>query len=181
MTDRVTIQQLTTAEIIRIAEIDRSEHVALHYAVKDGALQAEEVDWQIPPWSREGTGRHSVAAKVAAWRPLLEDGAVLLGAMDGDRLAGIAILRCGLTPSVAQLAALFVSRAYRQQGVGRALVQEVIRRAREDGALTVYVSATPTGSAVGFYHTQGFALTSHPHPELYEQEPEDIHMVMSLD
>jgi ribosomal protein S18 acetylase RimI-like enzyme len=174
------IREMTAAEIVRVAEIDRSEHVTRHYRVAGGEIQAEAVDWQVPRWPVEGTGPHSVAEKIAAWRPLVESGSVLLGASDEERLAGVAILRFRLTKSMAQLAVLYVSRAYRRQRIGQRLVAEVIRRARADSARALYVSATPTGSAVGFYQALGFELAPQPHPELYEQEPEDIHMILRL-
>jgi len=65
-------------------------------------------------------------------------------------------------------------------GIARHLTQEMIAYARQDGADRVYVSATPSGSAVGFYRSQGFRLCPDPLPELFKLEPEDIHMVLEL-
>ncbi|MCX6048060.1 MAG: GNAT family N-acetyltransferase [Chloroflexi bacterium] len=180
MTNQLSIQQLPASAITRIGEIDRTEHITLHYTVKDGQLIAETVDWQCPPWSTEGAGPHSVAGNIHAERPIVENGGVLLGALDGERLAGLAVLRYKLTATMAQLAFLHVTKAYRRQGVSRRLLAEVIRLAKADGATELYVSATPSGSAVGFYTTQGFVLTQHPHPELFALEPEDIHMIKPL-
>jgi hypothetical protein len=44
----------------------------------------------------------------------------------------------------------------------------------------VYVSATPSESAVGFYTSMGFTPTPDPIPELFALEPEDIHMIIDL-
>ncbi|CAN5428953.1 N-acetyltransferase [soil metagenome] len=176
----IAIQQLPASAITRIGEIDRTEHITLHYTVENGRLIGETVDWQCPPWSKEGDGPHSVAGNIAAERPIVENGGVLLGALDGDQLAGIAVLRYKLTATMAQLAFLHVTKAYRRQGVSRRLLAEVIRLAKIDGATELYVSATPSGSAVGFYTAQGFVLTQQPHPELFALEPEDIHMVKQL-
>ena len=44
----------------------------------------------------------------------------------------------------------------------------------------MYVSATPSGSAVGSYLKHGFEPTPYPHPELFALEPEDIHMIREL-
>lgn len=38
------------------------------------------------------------------------------------------------------------------------------------------VSATPSGSAVGFYTSRGCRVVDAPHPELFAKEPEDIHL-----
>jgi hypothetical protein len=42
------------------------------------------------------------------------------------------------------------------------------------------VSATPSRSAVGFYRSRGFQPTLDVNRELYERQPEDIHMVLDL-
>jgi ribosomal protein S18 acetylase RimI-like enzyme len=78
------------------------------------------------------------------------------------------------------LAVLHVSRAHRRQGIATALTEIVHRLAVEAGAKKLYVSATPSGSAVGFYRSQGFELIDEPHPDLYALEPEDIHMIKTL-
>jgi ribosomal protein S18 acetylase RimI-like enzyme len=176
----VQIRLLPSSDIERIAEIDRSEHVTLNYVYRDGKLETEKVDWHVPRWPLDGPGDFSVEAKIAAWGPILQDGGVMLGALDGDRLVGVAILRPKLTESMAQLAVLHVSNAYRRQGIATRLTQRAIRLAKEAGAKDMYVSATPSQSAVGFYQSQGFELVEKVHPELYALEPEDIHMIKTL-
>ncbi len=51
---------------------------------------------------------------------------------------------------------------------------------RDAGAEAMYVSAVPTGSAVGFYLSKGCALADPVHPELFAAEPADVHLVYSL-
>ena len=38
------------------------------------------------------------------------------------------------------------------------------------------VSATPSENTVRFYMDRGFGLMAQPLPELFELEPEDVHM-----
>jgi ribosomal protein S18 acetylase RimI-like enzyme len=95
-------------------------------------------------------------------------------------MVGIAVLRPGLSEGTAQLAGLFVSADYRRMGVAKRLTDEIVRLARESGARWLYVSATPSESAVGFYTSQGFRPTEHPNSELFALEPEDIHMIKQL-
>jgi len=90
------------------------------------------------------------------------------------------MLRYELSDTVAQLALLHVSRAYRRQGIATRLFQEACRLARGDGAEELYVSATPSESAVGFYRSQGCRLAEQVNEELYAEEPEDIHMIKTL-
>ena len=180
MTETIRIRQLPATDVGRLAEIDRSEQVHVGYTYRDGELRAERVDWRVPPWSAEGDGPHCLPTMIRFCAEHLEAGGVLLGALDGDRLAAVAILRHRLTESMAQLAFLHVSREYRRQGIAAQLTEEMIRLARLDGARELYVSATESESAVGFYLSLGFRPTDTPHPVLFALEPEDIHMIKEL-
>jgi GNAT superfamily N-acetyltransferase len=177
----IHIQQLDKSDIGRIADIDRSEHVTLGYVIRDGELIAEEVDWQVPRWSTDDHSEWSVQAKIEEWEPYLEQGGTLFGAFDGDLMVGVTMYRPKLTEDMAQLVILFVSNGYRRRGIAARLAAEVERLAREDGGKRLYVSATPSQSAVGFYLSQGFEVVEKPHPELYALEPEDIHMIKILE
>jgi len=73
-----------------------------------------------------------------------------------------------------------VSRQYRRMGIASLLAQEVAGLARADGARRLYVSATPSGSAVEFYRSHGFEPTDEPNRGLYTLEPDDIHMILEL-
>jgi ribosomal protein S18 acetylase RimI-like enzyme len=176
----VLIEEMKPSEISRIGEIDRSEHITRDYAYRDGHLESQAIDCRVPRWSTDETSAHSVQSMVKQFAPILAAGGVLLGALDGGRLVGLAILRYELTETSAQLAALYVSSGYRRRGIARRLTAEVIRRARAAGAAELYVSATPSESAVGFYRSQGFGLAESVHPELFALEPEDIHMTLRL-
>jgi GNAT superfamily N-acetyltransferase len=78
------------------------------------------------------------------------------------------------------LSVLYVSRNYQRKGVGSLRAGEVARLARADGARRLYVSATPSGSAVGFYRSHGFEPTDEPNEALFALEPDDIHMILEL-
>ena len=173
------IKILHNDDLKRIGDIDRSEHITLSYVYKDGELVTETVDWQVPRWLEDDSD-HSVAARIMEWKPLLDAGSVLLGALDGELLAGFAIFRPTLTEAMAQLAVLHVSKGYRRRGIAVQLTAEMCKMAKEAGATSLYVSATPSESAVGFYQSQGFQLAEQVHPDLYALEPEDIHMIKPL-
>lgn len=176
----IRITTLPGDGLTRLAEIDRSEQVSQGYRMVDGALVTEDVDWPIPAWAHTGDSEHSVPMLVATWQPMVDAGGWLLGALDGEHLAGLALLRPQLRPKLAQLALLYVSRPYRRQGVAAQLLAAVVGQARALGATALYVSATPSASAVGFYLAQGFVPTAEPIPELFAKEPEDIHMLKPL-
>lgn len=176
----IALRRMAHAELARIGEVDRSEHVTEEYAYRGGCLERRSVDVAVPPWSPSGDHEHSVAGRIAAWRPILDRGGTLVGAFEGDRLVGFAIHRPRLAEGTANLSALFVSRSHRRKGVARRLVAEVARLARAEGARRLYVSATPSVATVEFYRSQGFAPTGEPNAELFALEPDDIHMIREL-
>jgi GNAT superfamily N-acetyltransferase len=145
----IIIRQLPDADIVRAREVDRSEHIRTGYVFRNGVLEAQVVDWNVPHWSDDASSGFSAQSRIEGWGAVLDRGGVLLGALDGDRLAGFAVLLPELSEGMAQLAALFVDRSYRRRGVGSLLVGDVENRAREAGASKLYVSAIPSGSAVG--------------------------------
>lgn len=176
----ITIRQMNASELDRIGEIDRSEHVTREYSYRDGSLEERVVDLAVSTWSPSGDHEHTVPSRIEAWQTLLDQGGTLVGAFDTGTLAGVAIYRPQLTPGVANLAVLHVSRSHRRTGVASRLTDEVVRLARADGAHRLYVSATPSDSAVGFYRSYGFEPTDEPNETLFALEPDDIHMILAL-
>jgi ribosomal protein S18 acetylase RimI-like enzyme len=171
---------MATSALQRIAEIDRSEHVTQEYTYRQGSLESRTVEIWVPAWARSGDHEHSVQSKVAAWQPILDRGGALVGAFDFHTLVGFAIYQPRLTEDMANLASLHVSRSHRRKGIASLLVGEVARLARVDGARRLYVSATPSGAAVGFYRRYGFEPTDSPDARLFALEPHDIHMILEL-
>jgi GNAT superfamily N-acetyltransferase len=173
----VAIEQLPRDGLERFREIDRSEEIGVHYKQVGTEIVATSVREVVPTFPAEGP--YSVDALVEEWQPVVDRGGVLLGAFDDGRLAGIALLGDEVSEGVRQLALLFVSRPCRRLGVAAALVDELERLARADGARALYVSSVPSDSAVGFYLSRGFEVTR-PLAELFAREPDDVHMLLAL-
>ncbi len=173
-----SMREMEIGELGRIAEIDRSEEITQQYRSRDGVLLLVDVNIHAPRWGEPGGA--PVERYIAAWTRLVERGGVLLGAFDGDLLLGVALYDRSLRDEPATLAVLHVTRPQRSQGIGRALTDEVVRRARADGARRLYVSATPTRATVDFYRRRGFEPLATPNETLFAREPEDIHMGLPL-
>ena len=178
----VAVSELAPDDVGLVALVDRSEHVDVEYEIVDGELTERPVTMaDVPPWDPVGDGPFSVAAHVAFCRDCVANGAQLLGALDGDgELLGLAVVDADFEPGLAWLAFLHVSRPHRRRGVASVLWTAAEDAARAAGATAMYVSATPTGSAVGFYLRQGCRLAAPVHPALYADEPDDIHLVKQL-
>lgn len=174
------VETLKAEQLALIAQIDRSEHIETIYAVDSGKLTTREVDIDVPPWVAEGAGPHSVQSLIDDLTPILERGARLLGVFDAGVLVGVAVIEERFEADMAWLAFLHVSSGYRRRGIGGALWAEAVSRARAAGATSMYVSATPSASAVGFYLDHGCELAPNPHPQLYADEPDDIHLIADI-
>jgi ribosomal protein S18 acetylase RimI-like enzyme len=178
----VTVRRLDPSDVALVASIDRSERVEVLYRVERGRLVEAPASIDVPGWDPDGSGDHSVASHIAFCASAVADGAALLGAYDDDgELMGLATVHPTFEPTLAWLATLHVSRAHRRRGAASALWDAGVTLAREAGARSLYVSATSTGSAVGFYLSRGCRLADPVHPKLFAQEPEDIHLMCPLD
>ena len=175
----IAIRRLRADEVEKIREIDRAETIRIGYRQAGTELIETDVDWDDDGWV-DGDGEHSFGRMIRGAKDLIELDGTAFGAFDDDRLVGIAIYRPRLTETVGQLGLLHVSKGYRRRGVASCRFREVLALARADSARHLYVSATPSGSAVGFYLSKGFAPTDTPHPDLFAKEPDDIHMTLAL-
>jgi GNAT superfamily N-acetyltransferase len=177
----ITYKELAESDLAGIAEIDRSEIIRIGYEVREGALAQMDVMWDTPNFMAEGEGEHTVTHEIEFCKSHMARNAIAIGGFDRETLIAIGILTPDIRPAMAQFAYLHVSRQYRRKGIGAAITRQLLERASALGSERVYVSAVPSESAVGFYKSFGFDLISEPLPEMYELEPDDIHMVLELD
>jgi len=172
------IRGLARDEIESVWEIDRSEIINGIYHLQDGELVLEEEHFDAKGWPPGIPERYT---------PVLYDcfdrGGTFYGAFDGPKIAGAAVLESkfiGEGRDQLQLKFLHVSGPYRKRGLGRALFEMAVEKAREMKARRLYISATPSENTVGFYMHLGCVLAREINPELFELEPEDIHLEYAI-
>ena len=180
-TSEISYRIMAPSELARLGEIDRSEYIPVIYRQQGDQLTEEHHDFNVPPWFTDNADEHSVAYHRAFCERHLAAGGTALGAFNGQRLVGIGVVAPHVRPGIAQLAHLHVSDGYRGRGVGRSLCELMDDFARAAGDTSMVVSATPSVNTVRFYMGRGFAPTAEPLPELYELEPEDVHLSKRLD
>lgn len=155
--------------------IDRSEVHHNVYRMRDNEMVLTSFYFEIKGW-RHGQGGSDSTHLYECF----DRGGAFLGMFDENRLVGIAVvdgyLR-GENNDQIQLKWLYVSRDYRQHGIGKRLFEAALNIARERGAKLLYVSATPTENTVNFYLRRGCRLAVPPDPELLAEEPQDIHFL----
>ena len=176
----IELKRLARVELSGVAEIDRTERIDLIFVQRGTELEERRGNWSSPAWDPHGYGEQSVEAKRHALEHYVDAGGVALGAFSKGRLVGIGVVVPHLRPEIAQLAFLHVSAAFRATGIGRRLSDELDLIARDAGDTEIVVSATPSENTVRFYLSRGYELMAQALPELYELEPEDVHMRKAL-
>ncbi|MBV9595421.1 MAG: GNAT family N-acetyltransferase [Chloroflexi bacterium] len=176
----VEFRKLDQTELSRVAEIDRRERINVLYEQHGTQLVARHGNWSASAWDPEGHGGYSVEAKVHELQHYVDNGGVALGALAGGRLVGIGVVVPHLRPRIAQLAFLHVSAPWRATGIGGRLSEQLEQIARTAGDSDMVVSATPSENTVRFYLGRGFQPMADPLAELFELEPEDVHMRKKL-
>ena len=174
----VEYRLLSRTEIAQLSQIERTETIERVYTMHDGNLVLKKEHWDVPDWGPEEKQR-----RIAALQDEHDAGATVFGAFDGPTLVGMSVLSHNpLSSGVARfnLAGLWVSHTHRNQGTGKALVRLVVKEAKERGAKTLYVSATPSENTIRFYTSLKFRPAETVDPHLFEDEPEDIHLELML-
>jgi len=172
----VDIRDLERSELSRVGEIDRTERIDVRFAQKGTELVAQLGKWNSGAWDPDGEGEHSVEEQRRALAYYAAAGGIARGAFATDRLVGIGMVVPHIRPAVAQLAYLHVSLAFRSTGIGSRLSDDLEMIARSAGDTEIVVTATPSENTVRFYLGRGYQPMAQPFAELFEREPDDIHM-----
>ena len=170
----MSLRELRREEIQQMWSIDRSEIIDNIYHHEDGQLVLKPEHYDLKGWPA-GEAENS-----SPWfLDCFDRGGTFYGAFENANLIGAAVLGSrfiGLAKDQLQLIFLHVSRSHRGTGLGRKLFELTVARARELGARRLYISSNPSENTVKFYLYLGCRVTEELNRELYEEEPEDIHL-----
>jgi GNAT superfamily N-acetyltransferase len=167
-------------ELSRVGEIDRTERIDVLFEQYGTELVSRRGTWNASAWDPDGRGEHSVAAQHQALVRYVDAGGIVRGAFSHGRLVGIGVVVPHLRPAMAQLAYLHVSREFRSTGIGSRLSVDLELIAQRAGDTEIVVTATPSENTVRFYLGRGYQPMQQPVPELFELEPDDIHMAKAI-
>lgn len=172
------IRLIQRKEIEKVGDINRKEIVKQLYYYEEGNLIIKNVFIDDPGWTPEEVETH-----IKDLYTVYDLGGSLYGAFKDDKMVGIIALGAkfiGSTKDQLQVTFLHVDEGYRSRGIGTRLMKKVIKKAIEQGAKKLYISATPSKNTINFYLGLGCQLTPELIPELFELEPEDIHLQLIL-
>jgi predicted N-acetyltransferase YhbS len=171
-------KNLSRDEIREIWQIDRGELIEAVYYVVNGTLILKPEQYDAQGWP---------PGEAEKYTPVLEAcydrGGWFYGLFDNQKPVGVVVLESrliGKGKAQLQLKFLHISRNYRDKGFGKQLFLLAATEARKRGATSLYISATPSEHTIKFYVHLGCKVVSEPDPELFELEPEDIHLEYDL-
>jgi predicted N-acetyltransferase YhbS len=174
----ITGREISRDEIKMIWTIDRSEVIEAVYYLEQGNLVLKQEYYDMRGWLGGETEKNT-----SLFEACYDRGGWFYGLFDDQQLIGVVVLeRCfiGENQDQIQLKFLHVSNPYRDKGWGKHLFDLAMIEAKKWGARRLYISATPSEHTIGFYLSLGCRVTQKPDPELYELEPEDIHLEFNL-
>jgi ribosomal protein S18 acetylase RimI-like enzyme len=129
--------------------LDHARRLFRSYLIEFVASFAESILWQ--------EFEAEIAGLPARYAP--PSGCLVL-AMEGDTAAGCVAMR-DLGDGTSEMKRLYVAPEFRGQGVGRLLVEEIIRRAGQAGYRRMVLDTVPEmAEAIALYRSFGFVETS---------------------
>ena len=172
-------RNLSKEEITKVWEIDRREIIENVYYYENNTLVLKPEYYDMAGWPR---------GEAEIYTPILtscfERGGWFYGGFNGDRLACVVVVDSkliGQLHDMLQLKFLHIHRAYRKTGYGKQLFEAASKQAKKQGARRLYISTTPSENTIGFYLKRGCIISQEPESELFELEPEDIHLEYLLE
>jgi N-acetylglutamate synthase-like GNAT family acetyltransferase len=166
------IRALRRNEIEKVRGITRNEVVEQVYYFVDGSLVLRDEFHDMKGWNASELDRC-----VSRIYDIYDRNGILLGAFVKNRLVGVSVLDSEfIGKDKLQLYFHHVDNNYRHRGVGGKLFRNIVIEAKELGAKSLYVSATPSKNTIGFYLHMGCRLASEVHTKLFELESKDIHL-----
>ncbi|MEZ4885450.1 MAG: GNAT family N-acetyltransferase [Chitinophagales bacterium] len=175
----IRFRELSENEIHKIREIDREEEIFEFYEYDKGSLKLESRRITVLQFDPLELGK-----MIQNQIRLKSKGGKITGAFDKEQLIGVASVerkKRGSQLNYCKMYILYVSKDYRGMRIGQKLLEESKKTGKEFGADKLYISATPTKNTIDFYLSNGAILTTELDKELYDLEPEDIHLELDVE
>ncbi|MCH7353741.1 GNAT family N-acetyltransferase [Acinetobacter sp. NIPH 1958] len=158
-------------------QISRRELITQNYVKQ--SLQLEDCFYDVQQWDDDHLQHDPPKLK-----QLYLQQAEMIGAFNPKgTLLGVSVVSNQLIqdyPEAKLLQYFYVDADHQGQGIGALLMQSATHSAHKLGAKHLYISATPSKKTVDFYMKHGAKLLDHPDPQLWQLEPEDIHLLCEV-
>lgn len=174
------LRSLQSSEIDLIwQQINRRELITQMYIQNQQHLELVDCFFDVQHWDS-----YHLENDPPKLKQLYEQGALFIGAFDAaEKLVGVSVVSNQIIadyPNAKLLHYFYVDAGQQGQGIGAKLMQAAKESAKQLGANKLYISATPSRRTVDFYIKHGAEQLNAPDQQLWQLEPEDIHLLCTL-
>jgi GNAT superfamily N-acetyltransferase len=174
------LRSLQISEIDLIwQQISRRELITQMYIQHQQHLELVDCFFDVQHWDS-----YHLENDPPKLKQLYEQGALFIGAFDAaEKLVGVSVVSNQIIahyPNAKLLHYFYVDADQQGKGIGAKLMQAAKESAKQLGANQLYISATPSQRTVDFYIKHGAQPLSAPDQQLWQLEPEDIHLLCTL-
>ena len=175
---KIHCRRLELEESGRIREINASQYIRRAYREVDGIRQLVDINYQDPDFP-EGFENH-----LERLQKTIRSGGFACGAFHEDgALVGFITVDpevFGSTSRYLLLDQLFISFPHRGKGIGTKLLDYAKEAASAWDAEKLYICAGSAEETIAFYFAQGAVEASEINPVLFENDPRDFQLELSL-
>ena len=169
----IKYRRLDISECLKIREIDASQYIGQAWREVDGKRQLVKIDYYEPDLPN-GFDAHL--------RKLIEtvnSGGVVLGAFHDMRLVGYCSansLVFGEKYKYVLLDQLYISKNFRNKGIGKRLFFMAADKSKENGAEKFYICAGSSEETIAFYYAIGCKEAMEINEELFQSDTRDMQL-----
>ena len=172
-------REIKIEEASRISEIDAHCYIknAWRYNEENKGYRLIKIDWtdeELP----NGYEWHLQHLKET-----IENNGFAFGCFDGDNLVGYIAVNAevfGIKEKYVLLDQLFISKEYRNKGIGKELIRLSFSFASKCGAKKIYICAGSSEDTIAFYQKLGCRNAKEINQQLFEEDPNDIQLVLEI-
>jgi GNAT superfamily N-acetyltransferase len=173
----ITYKIVKINEIHKISNIDASQYIKRAWRIINGKRQLIDINYQSDGFPNE------VDHHIKALEKTIQNDGLVLGAYDIENLIGFVSLESqffGSQFNYVLLDQMFISKSYRNQGIGKKLMSACINQAKKWGADKIYICAGSAEDTIAFYKKLGCEEAKEINQELYESDIRDIQLEYDL-
>ncbi|NMH72733.1 GNAT family N-acetyltransferase [Bacillus sp. RO2] len=155
----------------------RYQETKVVYVVDNNQLLKKE-DAFVDDWNEQQ--KRNIASHL---RKTAEKGGAVICVKEDGKVLGFSVIepdQFGTESTYLELSFIHVSADYRGQKIGEKLFRKTMEKAREMGANKLYIGAHPAVETQHFYKKMGCLPAQEIHQPIYDREPRDVQLEVTL-
>lgn len=169
----IKYRRLDISECLKIREIDASQYIGQAWREVDGKRQLVKIDYYEPDLP------NGFDAHLSKLIETVNSGGVALGAFHDMRLVGYCSansLVFGEKYKYVLLDQLYISKNFRNKGIGKRLFFMAADKSKGNGAEKFYICAGSSEETIAFYYAIGCKEAMEINEELFQNDARDMQL-----